>query len=484
LIFNHNIDISRGYSPSKFPQLDNSQLYNFYISAASGKPALYPTAGHEKIGDFSYGTFARGIFKSNILNKLVVVFNDNVFLVDEQGNHFLLNQTEPLSTANTKVYIQENNVNQIAFSDGTSVYAFNTQTSVFSKAVLPDGVVPGMIDYKDDRFILNNKSNNEWHLSDFNNALVWDALLKTTIDSKTVGVVSFKRQVIVFGDNNATIFYDAGTVGFPYQRSNTIFFEYGCVNADSIAVSSNYVFWVGQNNDSSPQIMVSDGGEPKILTQGDISFIINQLKFVEECQAFSYQVDSHIFYQINWIKDEVSLLYDLSTNRFSIVTGASSSLHPIRYVTRFNNTQYALSSMDGNLYKFDVDLYSENGKAITRTFFSKNYSHANDERIKFVVSKLKVDMEQGMANVPDTACDPSCRPCRDAECYMSISHDKGVTFPITMIRKLAKQGNRIDTLDFYNLGSGRFWAFKFRFVSPDRVAIFDINFDATEENIE
>lgn len=472
------IDVTRGFRPSKFGQLDNSQLYNFYVSTDDELTALYPTAGHARIGSFSYGKNARAIFKSNILDKLIVVFNDNVFLVDDKGNHILLNQNEQLSTANTRVFVSENNVNQIAFSDGANVYAFNTNTSVFSKATLPDGVVPGMIDFKDDRFLLNNKSNNEWHISNLNNALIWGVLDKTIIDSKTVGIVSYKRQVIVFGENNATVFYDAGVVGFPFQRSNTISFEYGCVNASTISVGDNYIFWLGQNNDSSPQIMYSNGGEPRVISEGDITFFINQLKFVNECEAFSYQVDSHIFYQINWEKDNFSLLYDFTEGKFTVVTDSNMNVHPIKYVTRFNNTQYALSKNDGFLYKFDVNLYSEDGKAVPRIITSKNFSKGEK---KFTVRKLSLYTEQGMVNAPDVDCDVSCGECRDSECYLSISHDKGITYPITMIRPLGKLGKRTEILDFFNLGSDRFWTFKILMLSPERVSVFSAEFDADIE---
>lgn len=471
------IDISRGYRPSKFKQLDNSQLYNFYISSSSGDPALYPTAGHKQQGNFSYGRNARGIFQSTKLKQIFVVFGVNIFLVDALGSHILINIDEPLVNSSSTVYITENNINQVVFSDGVKIYVFNILNSQFNSVVLPDGLIPGMVIYKDSRFIVNNKSNNEWHLSGFNTALSWDPLDKSIVDGITVGLASVKTQLIVFQREKATVFYDAGLSGFPYQRSNTILFEYGCLATNSIAEGYGYVFWLGADKQSSPTIMVSDGGSPVSVEVGDINFIIDQFKFIEECDSFVYKVDGHIFYQINWEKDNFSLLYDLTNKTFSVVTDCEYNVHPLKHVTRFNGTQYALSRNDGFLYLFDVNLYSENGKTVPRSLTSINYSKQNE---KFSIPKLTVYMEQGMTNVPSTDCAPSCSPCRDASLYLSVSHDKGVTFPIFRTQQLAKLGQRAELMIFNNLGSGRFWTFKFEFFSPERVCIFSIDMDIAQ----
>jgi len=463
------LDITSGFSPAKFKQLDNRQLYNLFVTSQG---ALYPTAGHERIGDFSYGTIARGMFKSDLINENIVIFDTNVFRVNKNGGHIFLNPNAPLGTANLEVFIAENGINEIAFSDFSAVYIFNTDTSAFTKIELPDGVTPGMIDYKDGRFILNDRERDRWYISNEGTGTIWDPLAWTIINSQTVGIAAFEQQVIVFGETLTEIYYDAGVIPFPFQRSNTIAFEYGCLTATSISKGYGFIFWLGVNKNSAPEIMVSDSRKPRVVTQGDISFFINQLKFLEDCESFVYQVNSEIFYQINWNKDNVSLLYNLNANKFSIVTDYKRDINPIKFITRFNNTQYALSRTDGFLYKFDIDVYSDNGRAVPRWVIPQNLI---DRDKKFDVRKMQLYLEQGIAKVPQTTCAPECEPCVDAQCFLHISHDRGVTFPITKQLQLAPLGARTQLLHFFNLGSDRFWTFKIEFISPDRISLFGVD---------
>lgn len=477
-----DVDISRGFRPSQSRQLDNSQLYNFYVDSrqGDGENALYSTAGHERVGTFDYGKKARGLFFSNGINKLVIIFDQRVYIADEKGNHQLLNPTTPLSATDKNVYISENHQNQIAISDGVKLYIYNYINRVFSEANIPQGSVAGMIDFKDDQFLLNDANSSAFYASEFpgnGGGLVWRTEKKAKIDSKTVGIVSFKGMVLVFGENGTEIFYDAGIIPMPFQRSNTTSFEYGCLTRDSIASGYGYVFWIGVNKFSSPELMVSNGSSPKVITDGDISYFLNRIENLDSCESFVYQVNSHIFYQVNFNKDNISLLYDFTENKFSIVTDHKYDIHPLKFVTRFNNTQYALSRNNGYLYKFDVDLASDDGMSVPRFFTTQNYRFGR-ERISF--RKMHIALEQGMQNVPDTSCDPSCRPCKDAQCELLISHDSGITYPIKRVLQLAPRGQRRQLLDFFNLGSDRFWTFKMVFTSPERVMLFGVKLEAVK----
>jgi hypothetical protein len=471
------IDIARGFRPSQSRQLDNSQLYNFYVDSSQENKVLYYTPGNKPISTISYGKTARGIFNSDKLNKLIVVYDENVYLVGKNGEHQLLNGDEPLTTTGTPVFIAENHVNQIAISDGGSlfIYDFSTSPAKFSKSSIPEGAQAGMVDHQDGYFLLNDSKSTSWYISELpgnGGGSDWKTERRSQIDSKTVGIASFKRQVMVFGENGTEIFYDAGVIPMPFQKANTISFEYGCLTANSISKGYGLIFWLGVNKNSSPELMVSDGGEPVIITEGDISYFINQLTDLNKCESFVYQVNSHIFYQINWNKDNISLLYDFTEKKFSIVTDYKDDIHPIAFLTQFNNMHYALSRNDGFLHNFDVNLASDNGKAIRRSFSTENFNFRNQ---KFSVPKINLYLEQGIAKVPQTTCSPECEPCEDAQCYLLISHDKGITYPITRTKQLARLGQRKELLDFFNLGSDRFWTFKVVFISADRVNIFGMD---------
>jgi hypothetical protein len=467
------IDISAGFTPSRFPQLDNRQLYNFYVNQG----ALYPTAGNKRISEFVYGKDGRGIFNSELLSRMVVVYDQRVFIVDEVGNHTLINPDLPLSTQESPVYIAENGVNQIGISDGEKFFIYDTDSLEFADITLPEGVKSGMVVFQDSYFIINSVGTNRYYVSDVNDGKMFDPLRFTTARGVITGLAAFKSQLIVFQNDLTDIYYDAGVVPFPYQRSNTSSYEYGCASRDSIARGEDYIFWLGVNRNSSPAIVYSNGSAPQAVSIGDIDFFISQLSKPLDCQGLVYELDGHTFYQLNWNTDNVSILYDLTENKFSLITDADGNISPVKQTAIFASKQYAIARNDGHIHEFGLDIPTVSDRTVSRYFTTINYQSKDiplfnrQPNRRFGIRKISMDVEQGMVTSPNFDCEPDI-PCKSAQCKMLVSQDKGVTYGNSRVIELAPIGSRKNLLEFFNLGSSRFWSFKFEFTSPERVSVF------------
>lgn len=458
-----DIDISKGFNPSRFKQLSNLQTYNFYYAYQS----LRPTPGYAKIKQTSYGNTGRKSFYSVLLGRLLVVIDSFVYAFDNNNDYQILNPSLPLSTQSGVVFIAENDVNQVAISDGQFLFIYDLPSSSFSRAPIPDGVTAGMVDFQDTYFILNNSSTNQFYISANNNGLSWDPLEYTRIQNKTVGLAAFNRALMVFGTNSTDIYYNAGVTPFPYQRANTVGIEYGCMSPDSIAKGFGFVFWLGINKNSEPVLLVSDSGQPVPISTENVAYFLDTLKHPEICDAFVFRLDGIIFYQINFIYDNVSLLFNMTEKKFSTVTDADSNVSPIRSVARFNETDYAVSRSSGFLYQFDLSVTTQDDRFVRRGVITDNFVFRNK---KVSMPKLSMYLEQGIERPPNLT-----DSIPDAECYLSISTDKGVTFTQTRRKKFAPLGNRKNLFDFFNLGSNRFWTFKMEFVSPYRICLFSVD---------
>jgi len=92
------------------------------------------------------------------------------------------------------------------------------------------------------------------------------------------------------------------------------------LNVASIAQGFGLVCWVASNRQYSPTIMVCDGGQPSPISDENIDALVDDLSSPSVCDGFIFQQDGHIFYQINWPTDKLSLVYDFSTKQFSKIT--------------------------------------------------------------------------------------------------------------------------------------------------------------------
>lgn len=119
-----------------YDKMDSQKTYNMTISDSW----LVPYPGY-KIGmrssAFNDATRGRGLYESVKLNRIISVFNANVYLItltyDHLGQSVTTSQASLIGTLQTDtgpVYISENNKPQILISDGQTLYVYDKSLSV------------------------------------------------------------------------------------------------------------------------------------------------------------------------------------------------------------------------------------------------------------------------------------------------------------------------------------------------------------------
>lgn len=121
-----------------YDKMDSQKTYNMTIS--DGWLVPYPAY---KIGiqskDFDNASHGRGLYESVKLNRIIEIFNDNVYLTTLTYDHlgqkvktFQNSKIGQLQTNSGVVYISENNKPQILISDGQTLYVYDPSLSVGS----------------------------------------------------------------------------------------------------------------------------------------------------------------------------------------------------------------------------------------------------------------------------------------------------------------------------------------------------------------
>jgi hypothetical protein len=361
----------------RYPKISIEKTYNMFMS----DNFMVPYSGYA-IGitatNFINSIEGRAIFTSTKFDDLVVVEGNSVFLVnitysqaEQKVVFFQVFKIGTLQTQTGVVYIAENNKPQIGISDGTAFYVYDPTLSPIFQAV-PLTFTPGYLTFHDTYFILaasndtfySPPANNTWRLSGQNDGLTWKndsasiGLLQTKPDN-VKAVVRFPSKgnmIFVMGSIVTEAWFDTGAQLFPYQRNNQFNIDYGCLQPATVAYMDEFVVWLAQNEKSGPIIVYSDGGMPKKITTDGIDYLFSTLQDPENSQAFLYRQDGHLFYHINFYADNLSLVYDFSTQKFYHACDQNLNYFIASEVAFFNNQYYFITKNNGNLYVFDTSI--------------------------------------------------------------------------------------------------------------------------------
>ena len=365
----------------RYAKISTEKTYNMFVS----DNWLVPYSGYKiAIGNskFNNGIEGRGIFTSTKLDRLVVVINANVYLVNivfSQQNlrpdYSQVTKIGELQTNTGVVYIAENNKPQIGISDGVNFYIYDPLlTPQFQ--IVPLNFTPGYLTFHDTYFILaasndttySPPANNTWRLSNENDGSPggWDStaahvgLLQSKPDN-VQAVVRFPSKgnlIFVMGSITTEAWFDTGAQLFPYQRNNQFNIDYGCLSPASVAYMDELVVWLAANEKSGPIIMYSDGGMPKKITTDGIDYLLSTFQNPQDSQGFLYRQDGHLFYHINFYSDNVSLFYDFNQDKFCHASDQNLDYFIASEIAFFNNQYYFVSRNNGELFSFDTGFYT------------------------------------------------------------------------------------------------------------------------------
>jgi len=372
------INIAGSSTFGRYPKISIEKTYNMFVS----DNWLEIIISSDLLAN---GREGRGIFASAKFNRLVVVIDDQVWLIKIRYNQVTdqplfqqITNIGSLQTDTGPVYIVENNKPQILISDNVNLYIYDTTLSSAVLLVPNLNFTPGYITFHDTYFICaasNDETytppaNNTWRLSLSNqgyldptdSSTAWPStaqkvgLLETKPDN-VKAVVRFPSKgnmIFVMGSIVTESWFDTGAQLFPYQRNNQFNIDYGCLSPATVAYMDEIVVWLAQNEKSGPIIMYSDGGMPKKITTDGIDFLFSELQSPEDSQGFLYRQDGHLFYHINFYTDNLSLFYDFNTDKFYHASDHNLNYFIAAEIAFIGNQYYFVSRNNGNLFAFDT----------------------------------------------------------------------------------------------------------------------------------
>jgi hypothetical protein len=411
-----------------YNKINARKTYNMFESDGW----LVPYAGWKKvltlISESTSDISGRGLFWSIRGRIGVAVINSGVWHLDTVvGARFIGN----IATFSGPVFMDENLNSQIAIVDQLNIYIYNRATNALIKqesftngGTVPDDLTPNYVCFHDNYFLVGN-GNFTGNGSRFYAFRYTDAdtisvatggqlALQTKPDyAKAIVRLSEKGEnVLVFGtavteiQSNSPIVQDGNIL--LYQRNPTVNIDYGVLSVATIAFSDNFVVWLGSNEKSPPVIMLFNGSQAKTISTDGINALLQRLEHPEDSFGFIYKQDGHVFYQLTFNKDNVSLLLDFNNEAFYNVSDYNLNYHPARQVVYSGSKCYFVSINDGSVYEISTTYttYDDNTRRPGHPLYDEAQNHVIPRQVigdtfrmagtkPFVIDNFYLTMEQG-----------------------------------------------------------------------------------------
>jgi len=150
-------------------------------------------------------------------------------------------------------------------------------------------------------------------LSDLLDLSTWDptqsAQRSIAPDPWKAMIVLYPR-IYLFGSQTAEVWYDAGAFPFPFEPVQGILIQEGIGAPFSLEMANNAIYWLTQSANGNAQIVRTSGYRTEVVSTSAVADAIGSYARIDDAVAWTYQIDGHEFYLLNFPSAGVTWAYD------------------------------------------------------------------------------------------------------------------------------------------------------------------------------
>lgn len=336
------------------------------------------------------GTVVRGMWNCN--NKLFAVIGTQLYQISNTGVA-IPRGTIPGVQRVKFAHNWINEGNELLIVNGYSGYVYSTVTQELKKVV--DAGYPGAIDvvFIDNylvqieparRFAFNSA------LADASNYNELDRFTSEVNSDLLVGMAVTNNELLLFSEKSSEFFYNSGDDVQPF-KSKRIYMNRGCAGRDTINLTDNTVFWLGDDG----CFYRLDGYSPVRISTRPVEEAIRGLNWA---QAFSLVWNDSGHSVVYWtFPDGHTWGYDASTQKWHRRASRGMRRWRVNCMATWQDRWFAGDFQAKRIWEVDWDYYMEGDQEIERECTSP-VTHDNQCRV--LMPRLEVIMDVGNESSP------------------------------------------------------------------------------------
>lgn len=425
--------------------------------------ALVGTPGLTLLNTIGTGP-VRGLWYTTT-GSLYMVSGNKIYLVTStwQGS-----EIGTLNTTTGQVSMVDNGL-QLVIVDGPYGYYVNFATSTFTQITDPNFYGSNVVTFQDGYFIFQRPNTRQFYISDlnditFNNPSVAS---KDGDPDNLIAIISVNRNLWLMGDISTELWFNSGDNNNPFQYASGTLMQYGIVSPYSLARMGNTICWLGKDQTGQGIVYMANGYSPQRISTNAIEIAIQGYSKINDAIGFSYQENGHMFFVLTFPTGNATWVYDSFTQlwheRAYTIEGVLNRHRANCYANAFGTVHVVGDWQNGNLYQWDLGVYSDNGAAITRQRITP---HASNGMKRIFFKSIQLDFQEG------TGLDGlSTVQGHDPQAMLQWSNDGGNTWSNEHWVSMGKIGETAKRAIWRRLGFGRNRVFKLTITDPVKVYI-------------
>lgn len=394
--------------------------------------------------------------------------------LNEVGTVFTATGTTPgtgtVSDANSWIF-KTNTPAGVASGTLKVVNNFRNITTAYTGVSFPGA---NTVCFIDSYFVINNPGTKQFWLSGQYDGFYWDPLMYASKEAYTDNLVAVAVDngcIVLIGVISQEYWQNTGNYPFPFQRIAGSPTDIGTVSRFSIARCNGKMTYLARTRRGGLSVVAIQNYQPEILSTPDLDYLFSQYENPSDAVAFSYRQNGHEFYQISFQFENVTWLYDATTNAWSILQSGTETRHYANRGTQYYDQMIVTDYRNGNLYVLDPQTYTDNGELIARELITPHF-FASSSFNKLHIYRLRLDMQQGVGLATGQGQNP--------QAMLQVSRDGGFTYGNEMWTSFGMQGEYLKRAEWRRLGVSRSYVFKLRITDPVKVVLISAAAYATE----
>jgi hypothetical protein len=285
---------------------------------------------------------------------------------------------------------------KLFFHNASHAYTYDSTNGLVqvTNSAYPGTTVPGAVYLDGTMYVMDGSAN--IYGSNINDPQTWSSLNMITAQIEPLGGIGLAKQlvyVIAFKPTSVEVFYDqANPTGSPLGTVQGAKVNYGCRHAGSIQDIDGTLCWISTNRSGSVGVMVMEGLKAQQIDTPAIARLLQDLDYTT---VYSWQarVGGHRFYVVTVKNGNLTLAYDLVTQRWSQWTDTNGNYVPI-VASTYNSAQQVLlqHETDGDIYQFVNTVYQDDGAPIQVDLYTPPWDA--DTRVGKFASTMYITADQ------------------------------------------------------------------------------------------
>lgn len=365
-----------------------------------------------------------------------------------------------------------NNGREIKIADGaTKGFIYNIDTQVFSAITSPNAPICDTTTFLDGYFIDSETRSGRFRFSDPYAGLIYQANSFATAESAPdalVAVIAERGLLGLLGEYTLEVWSNVGTSPVPFARIQGAAQEWGLAARWSLCKFDETVIFLGRNRLGQVSVIQLTGLQASRVSPPDLDYLINGYSAFADAAGYTYMLNGHPMYVLNFPSARRSWLYDGKSGAWSELQSDGMTRHRAEISAQHLGNIRVADFERGRIYTLSPEIYTDAGAPITREIQS-GHSYAQEYRRLFL-AELRVDVETGIGLATGQGSDP--------QIMLSLSKDAGKTWGVERWKSLGKIGEYKTRVCWRRLGVTRDTVFRLRVTDPVKAVFLGAALDA------